>query len=125
MSSPRILYIEDNPANRMLVQRVLLAEDIEVVEAEDAMIGIDLAMREKPDLILMDLQLPSMDGLTATRHLRAIDSLKDVPIIALTANVMKEDIEKARAAGCNGFIGKPIDIDVLPREIKKHLRSRG
>lgn len=125
MTSPRVLYIEDNPDNRMLVNRVLLAEDIEVIEAENAMIGIDMAMREKPDLILMDLQLPEMDGLTATRHLRAIDELKNVPIIALTANVMKEDIEKARAAGCNGFIGKPIDIDVLPREIKKHLRSKG
>jgi two-component system cell cycle response regulator DivK len=71
----------------------------------------------------MDLQLPEMDGLTATRHLRKIDELKAVPIIALTANVMKEDIEKAREAGCSGFVGKPIDVDTLPDELRKYLQE--
>ena len=124
MSAPRVLYVEDNADNLLLVNRVLTVEGFEVLEAEDAITGIEIAQREKPDLILMDLQLPEMDGLTATRHLREIDGLKNIPIIALTANVMKEDLEKARAAGCDGFIGKPIDIDLLPAELKKHLRSK-
>ncbi len=124
MSAPRVLYVEDNPDNRLLVSRILLAEGFEVLEAEDAITGIDIAQREKPDLILMDLQLPEMDGLTATRRLRQIEALKDTPIIALTANVMKEDVDKARAAGCSGFIGKPIDIDTLPKELEKYLRSK-
>jgi CheY-like chemotaxis protein len=123
MSAPRILYIEDNFDNRMLVNRVLMVEGFEILEAEDAITGIEIAKREKPDLILMDLQLPEMDGLTATRHLRGIDKLKAVPIIALTANVMKEDIEKAREAGCNGFVGKPIDVDKLPDELRKYLQE--
>jgi CheY-like chemotaxis protein len=122
MTRPRILYVEDNPDNRMLVNRVMMVEDIEVIEAEDAVKGIELAQKENPDLILMDLQLPGMDGLEATRQLRKIPSMKKIPIIALTANVMKEDIERARAAGCSGFIGKPIDIDILPREVRKHLK---
>jgi two-component system cell cycle response regulator DivK len=123
MSAPRILYIEDNFDNRMLVNRILMVEGFEILEAEDAIAGIEIAKREKPDLILMDLQLPEMDGLTATRHLRKIDELKAVPIIALTANVMKEDIEKAREAGCSGFVGKPIDVDTLPDELRKYLQE--
>ncbi len=123
MSASRILYIEDNEFNRLLVKRVLMAEGYEILEAEDAISGIKMAQRELPDLILMDLQLPEMDGLTATRRLREIEAMKEIPIVALTANVMKADVEKARAAGCSGFIGKPIDVDVLPDELKKYLKE--
>lgn len=122
----RILYIEDNADNRNLVRRVLLASDYPfVVElAEDAKTGIEMARSNPPDLILMDLSMPIMDGLTATQHLRQIDGLNGVPIIALTANVMRGDRERSLNAGCDGYIGKPIDVDKLPEEIMGYIRSR-
>jgi CheY-like chemotaxis protein len=125
MTGAKILYIEDTPENLLLVARVLLVEGFEVVGAASAREGIKLAQEINPDLILMDISLPEMDGLTATARMREIEVLSDVPILALTANVMQEDIEKARNAGCDGFIGKPIDVDKLPEQIRKHLRSKG
>jgi two-component system cell cycle response regulator DivK len=123
---PRILYIEDNRDNRMLVRRILLASDydFEVEEAESALTGIEMAMQNPPDLILMDMSMPEMDGLTATRKIRAIDELQDTLIIALTANAMEGDKERSLEAGCNGYIRKPIDVDKLPDEILSYLRSR-
>jgi two-component system, cell cycle response regulator DivK len=123
---PHILYIEDNPDNRMLVRRVLMASDYDFVvkEADNARSGIELAMREPPDLILMDLSMPEMDGLTATRTIRALPQLTHIPIIALTANVMRGDKDRTFEAGCDGYIGKPIDIDKFPAEVFSYLRSR-
>jgi two-component system, cell cycle response regulator DivK len=123
---PHILYIEDNPDNRMLVRRVLMASDYNFVvkEADNARSGIELAMREPPDLILMDLSMPEMDGLTATRTIRALPQLTHIPIIALTANVMRGDKDRTFEAGCDGYIGKPIDIDKFPAEVFSYLRSR-
>jgi two-component system, cell cycle response regulator DivK len=120
-----VLYIEDNPENRMLVRRILLASDEEfrIVEAENAMKGIEIARQDAPDIILMDLSMPEMDGLSATKALRELPSLRDVPIIALTANVMKGDKEKSLAAGCDGYIPKPIDIDRFPDEVLNYIRS--
>lgn len=120
-----VLYIEDNPENRMLVRRILLASDEEfrIVEAENAMKGIEIARQDVPDIILMDLSMPEMDGLSATKVLRELPSLRDVPIIALTANVMKGDKEKSLAAGCDGYIPKPIDIDRFPDEVLNYIRS--
>lgn len=122
----RILYIEDNADNRNLVRRVLLASDypFEVEMAEDAHVGIEMARSNPPDLILMDLSMPLMDGLTATQRLREIDALNRVPIIALTANVMRGDRERSLNAGCDGYIGKPIDVDRLPEEVMTYIRSR-
>ncbi len=119
---PRILYIEDDANNRMLVRRILLAADIDVDEAEDAFIGIDMAVTNPPDLILMDVSMPGMDGLTATAELRNKPSLNHVPIVALTANVMQGDREKTLNAGCDGYIGKPIDVDTFVDEVVKYLR---
>ena len=124
MSGQRILYIEDTFESRLLVKRVLMVEGFEVLEAENALVGIVLARREAPDLILMDLNLPEIDGLTATMKLRAIPSLEHVPIVALTANVMREHLEQAKAAGCDGFIAKPVDIDKLPDQVRSYLGSR-
>lgn len=122
-----ILYIEDNRENRMLARRVLLASDLEcqITEADNARRGIELAqsMSPPPDIILMDLSMPEMDGLTATKALRAIPSLNDIPIIALTANVMRGDKERSLAAGCDGYISKPIDIDKFPDEVLSYIRS--
>ncbi len=123
---PRILYIEDNRENRLLVRRVLLASDyaFELEEAESAVQGIELARRNPPDLILMDVSMPDMDGLTATGQIREIPELRHTIIVALTANAMQGDKERTLQAGCDGYIPKPIDVDKLPDEILYYLRSR-
>jgi two-component system cell cycle response regulator DivK len=124
MMGAKILYIEDNPDNRLLVRRILLVEDYEVVEAEDGPSGIEAALRERPDLILMDMNLPEMDGYELTRRLRELPELAGTPIIAMTANVMHGDREKSLEAGCDGYIPKPIDVDALPRQIEQFLRAK-
>ncbi len=121
----KILYIEDNPGNRLLVQRVLLVDDYVVMEAETGRAGIECALREKPDLILMDMNLPETDGYELTKKIRALPELEGIPIIAMTANVMMGDKEKTLEAGCNGYIPKPIDVDALPRQIREFLDARG
>jgi two-component system cell cycle response regulator DivK len=115
------MYVEDNPDNRLLVRRVLEAEGYRVIEAEHALTGIELAQAERPDLILMDINLPDMDGFEATVRLRELEGFQDVPILALTANVMKGDREKTLEAGCSGYIKKPIDVDQLPVDIAAYL----
>ena len=121
-----VLYIEDNRDNRMLVRRILMASDydFQVVEADNARTGIEIATQSPPDIILMDMSMPEMDGLTATRLLRGIDHLRHVPIVALTANAMEGDRERSLEAGCTGYIRKPIDVDKLPDEILHYIRSR-
>ncbi len=123
---PRILYIEDNRENRLLVRRILLASDhaFELEEAESALQGIEMARRNPPDLILMDVSMPDMDGLTATGRIRAMPELRHTIIVALTANAMQGDKERTLQAGCDGYIPKPIDVDKLPEEILYYLRSR-
>ncbi|HRE48376.1 MAG TPA: response regulator [Aggregatilineales bacterium] len=120
---PRVLYIEDRPDNRSLVKRVLMAEDIDMLEATNAPDGIALALREMPDLILMDINMPGMDGYTATAEIRSYEELTEIPIVALTANVMKGDREKSLDAGCDGYIPKPIDVDRFPGEILNYIRK--
>lgn len=123
MAELRILYIEDKADNRMLVRRVLLAEGIAVIEAENAEQGIALAKMERPDLILMDINMPGKDGYTATADIRNMPELDHIPIIALTANVMKGDKERSMDAGCDGYIPKPIDIDRFPSEVMHFIRK--
>jgi two-component system cell cycle response regulator DivK len=119
--SAKILYIEDNFDNRTLVKRVLQAEGYTVLEAEDGPSGIRVALETRPDLILMDINLPEVDGYTATTKLKEI--LANVPIIAMTANVMKGDRERTFEAGCDGYIQKPIDVDKLPEQVAYFLKS--
>ncbi len=121
MSAPLILYIEDNIPNRELVKRVLEVEGYEVMEASTGQIGLILAMQRPPDLILMDINLPEMDGYTVTAQLRTMSNLVNTPIVALTANVMRGDREKSLNAGCDGYIRKPIDIDKLPDQVAAYL----
>ncbi len=116
-----ILYIEDNPDNRKLVTRVLGASGFVVHTANDGVEGFAYIENNLPDLILVDLQLPDIDGYAVTRTLRQMNKLNNVPIIALTANVLKEDRERSFAAGCNGFIEKPISVDQLPTQIESYL----
>lgn len=117
-----ILYIEDNPDNRKLVTRILGASGYTVDTANDGAAGLAYVADHIPDLILVDLQLPEIDGLTVTRTLRTMEGLQDIPIIALTANVLREDREQSMAAGCNGFIQKPISVDQLPFQIESYLK---
>lgn len=121
----RVLYIEDNSDNRLLVRRVLMASDFdfEILEAENALRGIEMARTQSPDIILMDISMPDMDGLTATQQLKKMPEINGIPIVALTANAMEKDELMAREAGCDGFIRKPIDIDKLPNDILGYLRS--
>jgi CheY-like chemotaxis protein len=121
---PRILYVEDSPQNRDIVRRYL-ASDYEVIEAEDGEHGIERAVRDAPDLILMDLSLPRLDGWEATRRIKANPAIHHIPVIALTAHAGREDQTRATEAGCIDYITKPLERDVLLGAIKKHLlRSR-
>jgi two-component system cell cycle response regulator DivK len=119
----KVLYIEDKTDNRLLVRRVLMVEGIDVIEAENAELGIDLAQKERPDLILMDINMPGMDGYTATNSIRQLPELNHIPIVALTANVMKGDKEKTLDAGCDGYLPKPIDVDRFPVEIMNYIKK--
>ncbi|MEP0804056.1 MAG: response regulator [Chloroflexota bacterium] len=119
-----ILYVEDNADNRTLVRRILLSEDYGLLEATDAHNALKLLETAKPDLILMDINMPDMDGYTLTAKIRALPGFERIPILALTANVMRGDKEKTLQAGCDGYIQKPIDFDELLREIEKFLARR-
>jgi two-component system cell cycle response regulator DivK len=121
MSEVHILYIEDNPANRMLVKRVLEAEGFLVTGATDGPSGLELAAQIQPDLILLDINLPEIDGYELAKRFRDTPGLQKVPILAVTANVMKGDRERTLAAGCDGYIQKPIDIDWLPEQVRAAL----
>jgi len=120
--SASILYVEDNSDNRMLIRRVLMAEGYTVHEAQDAHQALDLLKTLRPDLILMDINMPDMDGYTLTAHIRAMPNLGLIPIVALTANVMRGDRERSLEAGCDGYIQKPIDIDTLTQQIERFLK---
>jgi two-component system cell cycle response regulator DivK len=104
----RVLVVEDNPANMSLATFLLESAGYSVLSATDAEAGLTLAREEQPDLILMDIQLPGMDGLAATMQLKGDDATRAIPVIALTALAMKGDEERIRAAGCDGYIAKPI-----------------
>lgn len=121
--SALILYIEDDDNNRILVERIMLAAGFEIITTNNAREGIELASNTVPDIILMDISMPNMDGYMATNELRKNSGLDHVPIIAVTANVMKGDMEETLAAGCDGYIPKPIDVDRFPEEIDYYLRQ--
>ena len=116
-----ILYVEDNPDNRMLVRRILLSEDYGLLEATHATDALEVLKTNKPDLILMDINMPDMDGYTLTAKIKKIPGFERIPILALTANVMRGDKEKVLEAGCDGYIQKPIDFDELLNEIERFL----
>ncbi len=120
----KILYVEDNPVNRLLVQRVLSSVGYIVLEAEDGLSGIQIAEQEKPQLILMDIMLPGLDGYQVTTRLKGIPELAHTPIVALTAKAMDGDREQALTAGCDGYIRKPIDVDRLPEQVAEFLSGK-
>lgn len=120
----KILYVEDNVANRMLVSQLLEPLGHTVIEAVDGITGIQAAQDEKPDLILMDINIPGMDGYETTTRIKSFPEMGNVPIIALTARTMAGDRERALTAGCDGYIAKPIDVDELPKQIDEFLDGR-
>ncbi|MGD8473587.1 MAG: response regulator [Anaerolineae bacterium] len=117
-----ILYIEDDPANRILVRRVLEAEGYRVLEAENGLQGLEIAQSEQLGAILVDIHMPDMDGFEVMTRLRSMPMTASVPVIALTAMVMKGDRERTLEAGCSGYIEKPIDVDLLPAQVASVLQ---
>ena len=116
-----ILYVEDNKDNRNLVRRVLEVEGYAVTEAKDAAQALDRITTGPVDLILMDINMPDMDGYSLTAKIKSMPSYSNVPIVAVTANVMRGDRERSLEAGCDGYIQKPIDIDTLAQQIERFL----
>jgi two-component system, cell cycle response regulator DivK len=119
-----VLYVEDDAESRLLIRRILQAEGYEVLEAKDAADGLESATQQRPDLVLIDINLPEVDGLTLARQIKAVPDLAATPVVALTANVMRGDRERSLGAGCDGYIQKPIDVDLLPKQISGYLRKR-
>lgn len=117
----KILYIEDNDQNFYLVSFILGAKGYAVTRAHDGREGIDLATAEKPDLILLDIQLPVMDGYTTARELKKIPGINATPIVALTSYAMAGDREKALEAGCSGYIEKPINPKTFTEQIEHFI----
>ena len=117
-----ILYVEDNQDNRKLVRRVLEADGYTVNEAENAQEALAYLNTKPPALILMDISMPDMDGYALTAKIRAMPEFTKIPIIAMTANVMRGDRERSLEAGCDGYIQKPIDIDILTQQIERFIK---
>jgi len=121
----KILYIEDNEQNLYLVRFILTKHGYEFCAARDGQEGVRLADESRPDLILLDIQLPSMDGYAVARSLRANVALEAIPIVAVTSYAMAGDMEKALAAGCTGYIEKPINPETFVQQVESHLPARG
>ena len=121
----KILYVEDNPDNVYMLTRRLKKKGFELIIAGDGQEGIDKAIEEDPDLILMDLSLPTMDGWTATAKIKEMEEVKDIPIIALSAHAMPEHRDRALKAGCSDYDTKPVDIKRLLSKIGKYIELPG
>jgi CheY-like chemotaxis protein len=125
VTAQRILVVEDNERNLKLIRDVLQFAGYEVVEATSGEQGVALAQDCEPDLVLMDLQLPQMDGTEALRLLRESPRTRDVPVVAVTAFAMREDRERAFGAGFDGYLQKPISIRALPEQVRGFLAGKG
>ena len=120
----KILIVEDNPQNMKLLLMTLRPHGYVLLEATDGEEALDIAVRNKPDLIIMDIQLPKVSGLEVTRMLRQMPTFNHVPIIAITAYAMKGDKEKFIESGCDAYLSKPINTRELPGVVAKSLRGR-
>jgi CheY-like chemotaxis protein len=123
MARARILVVDDNPANLRLLRILLQGEAYDVRTAADGAEALAVVGEFQPRLILMDVQMPGMDGFEVTRRLKADAATREIVIVALTASAMKGDEEKARAAGCDGYVSKPIDTRSLPAVIARHIED--
>jgi len=123
MAGEKILLIEDNIANRDLTQFLLESQGYEVREATSAEEAFEILKTDRPALIIMDIQLPGMDGLEATKKLKENPATRYIPVVAVTSYAMKGDRESAAAAGCAGYVTKPIDKTIFLQEVAAHIRS--
>jgi two-component system, NtrC family, sensor histidine kinase HydH len=123
-SRAKILHVEDNRENRMLVRAVLEAEGYTVVDAEDGLSGIEAAIREQPALILLDVNLPAVDGYEVVAIIKSFPAFATTPVIAVTAYAMEGDRQRTLVAGCDGYIQKPIDVDVFPRQVAEFMQGK-
>jgi len=124
MPGEKILLIEDNAVNRDLIQFLLESQGYQVREAATAEEAFEILKTQRPDLIVMDIQLPGMDGLEATKKLKENPATRDIPVVAVTSYAMKGDRESAAAAGCVGYITKPIDKTTFLQQVAAHLATR-
>ena len=120
----KILYIEDNRENRMLVRAILEAEGYSIVDAEDGLAGIEAAIREEPSLILLDVNLPAIDGYEVVAVIKSFPAFANTPVIAVTAYAMEGDRQRTLVAGCDGYIQKPIDVDAFPKQVEEFLHGK-
>src|SRR5437879_1530310 len=123
-SRPKILHVEDNPENRMLVRAILEAEGYTIIDAEDGLTGIEAAIREEPALILLDVNLPAVDGYEVVSIIKSFPAFATTPVIAVTAYAMEGDRQRTLVAGCDGYIQKPIDVDAFPRQVAEFLHGK-
>jgi len=124
MKQKRILHIEDNPSNRKAVRHILRGTGYELIEAANGEEGIDRALKDAPDLILLDIQLPKLSGYDVARRLRVEPQTREVPIIAVTSYALSGDEETAAHVGCNDYISKPYRPNVLLEHVEKFLRAK-
>lgn len=122
--SRKILIVEDNQDSRELVVKILKNKGYQIIEAIDGVEALEKARVEKPDLILMDISIPKIDGYEVTKRLKSEEDFKDIPIVALTAHAMKGDREKFITAGFEGYISKPINVRELPGQVRDYLRGK-
>jgi CheY-like chemotaxis protein len=122
--SHRILVVDDNVTNLKLIEYLLMAKGYDVLTAVDAESALDAVRTKRPSLVLMDLQLPGMDGLELTRKLKSDPSTRDIVIVAVTAYAMKGDEQRALDAGCDGYVAKPIDTRALPQVVETYLAEQ-
>ncbi|MEW6163148.1 MAG: response regulator [Nitrospirota bacterium] len=120
----KILVVDDNQDSRELIVKVLKGKGYQMIEATDGEEALEKAVAERPDLILMDISIPKIDGFEVTRRLKSREEFQNVPIVALTAHAMKGDREKALEAGCEGYISKPINVRELPEQIRSYIKGK-
>src|SRR2546428_4099416 len=123
-SRAKILHVEDNPENRTIVRAILEAEGYTIIDAEDGLTGIEAAIREEPALILLDVNLPAVDGYEVVSIIKSFPAFATTPVIAVTAYAMEGDRQRTLVAGCDGYIQKPIDVDAFPRQVAEFLQAK-
>ena len=124
MSEYKVLIVEDNKINMKIMRDLLGVHGYQTLEAGDGPVGMDMAQQHRPDLILMDIQLPTMNGYDVTRKLKEQDDTKDIPIVVVTSLAMKGEKDQAREAGCDAYISKPIDIHKFIETVKGFLPEK-
>jgi CheY-like chemotaxis protein len=125
MDAPRVLVVDDNLLNIELASCLLLADGFEVDSVADPRLALQRVASFRPEVVLMDIQMPGIDGLTLTRQIKADPAMCHIPVLAFTANAMRGDEERMRQAGCDGYLSKPIEVSRFAAQVRAHLRAVG